>query len=325
MAKFFQHRPKRSTPSNEHIPVMLHQVMDILKPQPGNVVVDCTLGYAGHSAEFLKAISPDGFLIACDLDGLNIPAATEKLSAISTNFYLHHGNFAAIPSVLAAKEIDGCDCLLADLGMSSMQVDNAERGFSFMREGPLDMRMDTSRGRTAAELLNTLSAEEIAKALLEFGDEPDAEKIANAIVRQRETEPLTTTTQLKDLILRDAPVKVNQNPRPGEPSPWQQQIRPTARVFQALRILVNRELANLQELLRVLPWVLRPGGRAIMISFHSGEDRLVKAAFKEGFRSGLYSAISEEFVRPSPIERFQNPRSRSAKVRWAVRAAAVTD
>ncbi|WP_020468189.1 16S rRNA (cytosine(1402)-N(4))-methyltransferase RsmH [Zavarzinella formosa] len=316
----FRRKPQRSTPTNEHIPVMINQVMEILDPRPGEVAVDCTLGFAGHSMEFLKAVGPDGFLIACDLDGLNIPAATEKLAEINSSFHLHHGNFAGLPSVLAEKGFDGCDILLADLGMSSMQVDEAERGFSFMRDGPLDMRMDTSRGRTAAELLMTLPAEELAKAFAEFGDEPEAMRIAEAIVSHRETEPLARTTELKDLIMKAAPVKVIQNPRPGEPSPWQQQIRPTARVFQALRILVNRELASLQELLRVLPWILRPGGRAVMISFHSGEDRLVKAAFKEGMRTGLYSSISEDFVRPSPIERFQNPRSRSAKVRWAIRA-----
>ena len=316
----FRRRPQRSTPVNEHIPVMINQTMEILAPQPGEVAVDCTLGYAGHSSEFLKAISPDGFLIACDLDGNNIPAATEKLSAISPRFHLHHGNFAGLPAVLAEKEFEGCDLLLADLGMSSMQVDDAERGFSFMRDGPLDMRMDTSRGRTAAELLMTLSAEQLAGAFAEFGDEPEAMKISEAIVNHRESEPLTRTGELKDLIMRAAPVKLIQNPREGDPSPWQQQIRPTARVFQALRILVNRELASLQELLRVLPWILRPGGRALMISFHSGEDRLVKVAFRDGLRSGLYSSVSEDFLRASPIERYQNPRSRSAKARWAIRA-----
>ncbi len=313
-------RPKRSTPTDEHVPVMRHQVMDLLAPEAGNIAVDCTLGYAGHAADLLKAIGPTGFLVACDLDGTNIPAAADNLGEISPNFHLHHGNFAGLPAVLAEAGCAECDCLLADLGMSSMQVDDADRGFSFMRDGPLDMRMDASRGRTAAELLKTSSAEELAKAFTEFGDEPEAVKIAEAIVKLREDQPLERTTQLKDLIMQAAPVKVNHNPRPGEPTPRQQEIRPTARVFQALRILVNRELASLQELLRVLPWVMRPGGRAVIISFHSGEDRLVKHAFKEGERSGLYSAISEDFVRPSESERIQNPRSRSAKVRWAIRA-----
>jgi len=313
-------RPKRSTPSNEHVPVMLHQVMDVLAAGPGDIAVDCTLGFAGHAEVILKAVGPTGFLVACDLDGGNIPAAADKLGELGDNFYLHHGNFAGLPAVLSAAGVTGCDCLLADLGMSSMQVDDADRGFSFMRDGPLDMRMDPTRGRTAAELLATLSAEDLAAAFAEFGDEPEAMKIADAIVTQRKSEPLERTTQLKDLIMRAAPVAVNHNPRPGEPTPRQQEIRPTARVFQALRILVNRELASLQELLRVLPWVMNPGGRAVVISFHSGEDRLVKLAFKDGERAGLYSSVSEEFARPSEGERVQNPRSRSAKVRWAIRA-----
>jgi 16S rRNA (cytosine1402-N4)-methyltransferase len=212
--------------------------------------------------------------------------------------------------------------LLADLGMSSMQVDDPERGFSFSRDGPLDMRMDRTRGRTAAELLNSLPETELAAAFRELGDEPQADRIGAAIVRRRAIQPLERTRELMDLILEAAPVAVNPHHRKGEPTPRQQRIRPAARVFQALRIMVNRELANLQELLRVLPWCLRPGGRAAIISFHSGEDRLVKAAFKEGLRTGLYSKISEEPIRPSIGERMENPRSRSAKLRGATRGDA---
>jgi 16S rRNA (cytosine1402-N4)-methyltransferase len=299
---------------------MLDEVLAALDPQPGEVVVDCTLGYAGHAAEFLKRVGPTGRLIGLDLDGANLPPAREKLAAISPNFELHHANFAGFPAALAAAGLHGCDCLLADLGMSSMQVDDAGRGFSFMRDGPLDMRMDRTRGRTAAELLNSLSADELATAFRDLGDEPEAEKIAAAIVRRRETKPIERTRELMELILEAAPVRVNPHPVKGEPTPRQQKIRPTARVFQALRILVNRELANLQELLRVLPWCLWPGGRAAIISFHSGEDRLVKVAFKEGQRTGVYERISEEPVRPSFGERTDNPRARSAKLRWARRS-----
>jgi 16S rRNA (cytosine1402-N4)-methyltransferase len=222
-----------------------------------------------------------------------------------------------LPAALAAAGLDGCDCLLADLGMSSMQVDDPDRGFSFMRDGPLDMRMDRTRGRTAADLLNTLPADELASAFRDLGDEPEAEKIAAAIAHRCSTQPIERTRELMDLVTEAAPVTVNPHPVKGEPTPRQQKIRPTARVFQALRILVNRELANLQELLRVLPWCLRPGGRAAVISFHSGEDRLVKAAFKEGLRAGVYEQICDEPVRSSFGERTDNPRARSAKLRWA--------
>jgi 16S rRNA (cytosine1402-N4)-methyltransferase len=314
-----RHRGRRSTPPGGHRPVLLDEVLAALDPNPGEVVVDCTLGYAGHAAELLRRVGPTGKLIALDLDPTNLPPAREKLAAISPNFQLHHGNFAGFPAALAAAGLGDCDCLLADLGMSSMQVDDADRGFSFTRDGPLDMRMDRTRGRTAAELLNTLPADDIAAALRELGDEPEADKIATAIVHRRSSQPIERTRELMELVMEAAPVKVNPNPLKGEPTVRQQQIRPTARVFQALRILVNRELANLQELLRVLPWCLRPGGRAAVISFHSGEDRLVKTAFKDGQRTGVYERVSEDPVRPTFGERTDNPRARSAKLRWAVR------
>jgi 16S rRNA (cytosine1402-N4)-methyltransferase len=186
----------------------------------------------------------DGRLIAFDLDRDNLPPAEAKLAPIGAVFTLQHGNFAGVSGVLGTLGLDGCDCLLADLGMSSMQVDNAERGFSFSRDGPLDMRMDPSRGRTAADLLNTLPQDDLATAFSELGDEPDADRIAAAIVHRRAIKPLERTRELMDLVLEAAPVRINPHPRKGEPTPRQQQIRPTARVFQALRILVNRELAN---------------------------------------------------------------------------------
>jgi 16S rRNA (cytosine1402-N4)-methyltransferase len=310
-------RPRRSTPHGQHRPVMLDEVLAILDPKPGEVAVDCTLGFAGHAVELLRRVGPTGKLVAIDLDAANLPPACERLAAVGTSFSLHHGNFAGLPAALAMDGLDGCDCLIADLGMSSMQVDDPGRGFSFSRDGPLDMRMDPTRGRTAAELLNTLPADELAAAFRELGDEPEAEKIAAAIVGDRATKSLERTGELAELILRAAPVTINPHPRKGEPTPRQQRIRPVARVFQALRILVNRELANLQELLRVLPWCLRPGGRAVIISFHSGEDRLVKAAFKEGQRTGVYERVSDEPVRPGFAERMENPRARSAKLRWA--------
>jgi 16S rRNA (cytosine1402-N4)-methyltransferase len=313
-------RGRRSTPQGAHRPVLLDDVLAALDPKPGEVVVDCTLGYAGHAVEFLRRIGPTGKLIAFDLDPANLPPAREKLAAISPNFELRHGNFAGFPAALAAAGLDGCDGVLADLGMSSMQVDDADRGFSFMRDGPLDMRMDRTRGRTAAELLNTLTPDDLAAAFRDLGDEPAADQIAAAIAQGRVTKPLERTRELMELVIEAAPVRVNPHPMKGEPTVRQQQIRPTARIFQALRILVNRELANLQELLRVLPWCLRPGGRVAIISFHSGEDRRVKEAFKEGLRSVDYAKVSREPLVADEEEIRRNGRSRSAKLRWARRA-----
>src|SRR5262245_41462509 len=313
-------RGRRNTPLGEHRPVLLGEVLAALWPKPGDVAVDCTLGFAGHAAELLRGVGPTGRLIGLDLDAGNLPRARESLAAISSSFTLRHGNFAGLATALAAEGLDGCECLVADLGMSSMQLDDPGRGFSFARDGPLDMRMDRTRGRTAAELLNSLPAADLAAAFRELGDEPESDRIAAAIVARRQTKPLDRTREMMELVLEAAPLRVNPHHKTREPTPRQQQIRPAARVFEALRILVNRELASRQELLRVLPNCLRPGGRAAIISFHSGEDRLVKAAFKDGFRSGAYEQISDDPVRPGPKERFDNPRARSAKLRWAVRA-----
>lgn len=308
-------RKDRSTPAGEHRPVMLNEVLAVLEPQPGQVVVDCTLGFAGHSAELLRRVGPTGLLIATDLDPDNLPRAREKLEAVGHPFHAHQGNFAGLPAVLAAAGVGRVDAVLADLGMSSMQVDDAERGFSFMRDGPLDMRMDRTRGRTAAELLNTLSADELAAAFRDLGDEPEAEKIAAAVVEQRQSKPLERTKELRELIERVAPVTPLLGPGHG---PIRKQVMlPTTRVFQALRILVNRELANLTQLLRVLPAILKSGGVAGIISFHSGEDRLVKTTFRDGVRAGVYAAASDDPVRPSEQEKLDNPRARSAKLRWA--------
>ena len=306
----------RSTPEGEHRPVLLAEVLAVLEPRPGDVVIDCTLGGAGHAVELLRQIGPTGRLFGFDLDPANLEPARGRLSEVGANFTLHHSNFAGLANVLAAENLRA-DVLLADLGMSSMQVDDVQRGFSFSRDGPLDMRMDPTRGRTAAELLNSLPQSELATAFRELGDEPEADKIAAAIVARRAKQPLTHTRELAELIQHSAPVQIVRGP--GQPTPRQQQIRPAARVFQALRILVNRELANLDHLLRILPDVLAPGGRAAIISFHSGEDRRVKAAFRDGLRAGIYTAVSDEPLRAGFAERQANPRSRSAKLRWARR------
>lgn len=312
---FWRKRVRRSTAAGEHQPVLLTEVLAALDPQPGQIIVDCTLGYAGHTAELLRRVAPDGVVIGTDLDPGNIEPARVRLEAIGGLFALHHANFAGLPSVLAAEGVNGVDGLLADLGMSSMQVDDRERGFSYMRDGPLDMRMDRTRGRTAATLLNTLSQDELAACFRDLGDEPQAEAIAAAIVRARHGQPIERTQELRELIDAAAPVRIDRTP--GAPPERKQRLAPTTRVFQALRILVNRELANLQQLLRVIPQVLKPGGVAAIISFHSGEDRLVKTAFRDGLRAGIYSAIAPDAIRPTFEERRANPRSRSAKLRWA--------
>ncbi len=305
----------RSTPDGEHRSVLHSEVLKVLDPQPGKILVDATLGFAGHAFALLERLGPTGRLIATDLDTGSIPQATEKLETLRFPFQVFHSNFAGLPGVLAQAGVTQVDGLLADLGMSSMQVDDPARGFSFMRDGPLDMRMDRSRGRTAAELVNELSYEELAAAFAEFGDEPHAETIAAAIVLERSTQPLETTKQLRALIDAAAPVQLRLGP--GYPPVHKQKLLPTTRVFQALRILVNRELANLTQLLRVLPSILKPGGTAAIISFHSGEDRLVKTTFRDGLRLGIYAAASGDPIRPGEEEKLANPRSRSAKLRWA--------
>lgn len=310
---------RRSTPAGEHRPVLLDSVVDVLAPWPGAVVVDGTVGWAGHAVELLRRIGPAGRLIGVDLDPENLPRARERLEAVGFPFTLHHGNFAGLPGILAAEGLSAVDLFLADLGMSSMQVDDPERGFSYVRDGPLDMRMDRSRGRSAAQLLRTISEEALRQALHDLGDEPEAARIAAAVVAARNTRPLTRTSELSGIIAAAT------RPSGGEPwrlhpAPGRWNLHPAARAFQALRILVNRENANLEHLLRVLPGCLRPAGKAALITFHSGEDRLVKSAFRNGLRAGLYASIAPEPLRASEAERAANPRARSAKLRWATRS-----
>jgi 16S rRNA (cytosine1402-N4)-methyltransferase len=309
-------RPIRSTPAGQHLPVLLDEVLAALAPQPGGTIVDCTVGFGGHSAALLTRLGSTGRLIGLDLDAGNLPSAQIQLEKTSFPFSLHHSNFAGLQAALAAEGIDQVDGVLADLGMSSMQVDDAERGFSYVRDGPLDMRMDRTRGRPLSELLATVSEEELAQALREFGDEPQAERIARAIVASRGQGSPKRTGELAELIRRTVQGEKTWQLHPSK-GKWN--LHPAALTFQALRILVNRELANLQHLLRVLPTVLGPGGRVAIISFHSGEDRLVKNAFRSGMQAGLYEEISADPIRAGYRERTANPRSRSAKLRWARR------
>jgi 16S rRNA (cytosine1402-N4)-methyltransferase len=308
-------RGQRSTPAGSHRPVMLEEVLNVLQPQAGDLVVDATLGAGGHAEELLRRVGPTGRLIGLDRDAENLPQAQERLVRVGHPFTLHHANFAGLPAVLAADGVAAVDVFLADLGMSSMQVDDPQRGFSYRRDGPLDMRMDRSRGRTAAQLLASLGASELASAFAELGDEPHAERIAAAIVAARQRQPIERTIDLARIIseaVGTRPEEWRLHPTQGK---WN--LHPAARIFQALRLLVNRELDILEQLLRILPTCLRPGGRAALISFHSGEDRQVKGAFRDGLRAGIYAEISPEPLRPSFAERMANPRARSAKLRWA--------
>jgi len=292
-----------------HVPVLLRAVMDALDPRPGQIIVDCTLGLGGHSAAILERIAPDGRLIGIDFDPANIALARETLGKISGAFDLHHGNFAALPTILAEAGLERADAVLADLGVASPQIDDPGRGFSYRRPGPLDMRMDPTRGRSAAAIISQIPQRELESALLELGDETDAPRIAELVVERRKVRPITTTEELMAIVCeaRDFTLKRAAGAK----------LHPAARTFQALRILVNRELANLDRLLTVVPNCLTPGGVIAVISFHSGEDRRVKSAFRDGLRRGIYSQISSDPVVADIAEQKLNPRSRSAKLRWA--------
>jgi 16S rRNA (cytosine1402-N4)-methyltransferase len=295
-----------------HIPVLLSQVLDVLDPRPGQVIVDCTLGLGGHAATILERVRPDGRLIGIDFDPANIELAREHLTKIGSEFHLFHNNFAALPTVLAQAGVDKADGVLADIGVASTQLDDPARGFSFKRHGPLDMRMDSTRGQPASTLVNKMPERELAAALRELGDEEDADEIARLIVERRERRPIQTTRDLMEIVCeaRDFTIERAAGAK----------LHPATRTFQALRILVNRELANLDRLLAVLPDCLKPGGVAAIITFHSGEDRRVKAAFKEGRETGAYAEIAREPLVADDAEVRANGRARSAKLRWARRA-----
>jgi 16S rRNA (cytosine1402-N4)-methyltransferase len=295
-----------------HIPVLMRQVLDALQPRPGKTIVDCTIGLGGHAAELLRRITPGGRLIGIDLDPGNLELAQEALAARpadSGSFTLFNTNFAGLPGVLAQAGLERADGILADLGVASPQIDDPARGFSYRKPGPLDMRMDPTRGKPASHLVNTMPQHELATALKELGDEDDAERIAELIVERRQDQPIETTQDLMALVCeaRDFTLKRAAGAK----------LHPAARTFQALRIMVNREMANLDRLLAVLPDCLAPGGTAAVISFHSGEDRRVKYAFREGLRAGVYADISPDPVIADASEQATNPRSRSAKLRWA--------
>lgn len=318
--KYKEHNPRRyaetvakviasgKTPAGTHRPIMVEEILEVLSPRPGERAVDCTLGHGGHAEQLLVRLQPDGRLLGLDIDPLELPRTEIRLRASGFGpdmFTARRSNFAGLTQALAEVGFAGADVVLADLGVSSMQIDDPARGFSFKLEGPLDMRMNPRRGQPASALLQKLRADALAALLVENADEPHALTLASALTGQF----FPTTTSLAAAIRATLP-RLNKDD-------CELSIR---RVFQALRIAVNDEFSALDTLLRHLPACLNPGGRVAILTFHSGEDRRVKNAFENGARSGAFAQIAREVIRPAPAERHANPRSAPAKLRWARRS-----
>ena len=293
-----------SAPESWHQPVMAEEVLQYLRPRPGGVIVDGTVGSGGHSLSILPALLPDGRLIAVDRDPEALRLARQRLREFEPLVTFVHEDYRHLPAVLDRLGVERVDGFVLDLGMSSLQVDRPERGFSFSAEGPLDMRMNPDDDTTASDLVRRLSAGELTNLFVQFGEERFAARIARRIVEARRRRPLTTTAELADLIRGAVP-----------PAARRGRIHPATRVFQALRIAVNDELAALEALLAALPGRLAPEGRAVILSYHSLEDRLVKRAFASGARDGHWVVLTKKPVVPSSEECVRNPRGRSAKLR----------
>lgn len=315
--KYKEHDPERyaetvakvlssgKTPAGMHRPVMVAEILEILDPHPGQIAVDCTLGHGGHARELLGRIQPGGRLLGLDADPIELTKTETRLRALGfgpESFTARRSNFAGLPRALAEAGMTGADLILADLGISSMQLDDPSRGFSVKLEGPLDMRMNPNRGQPASALLEKIVPEALAGLLTENADEPNARILAQALAGRR-----FPTTSAFSAAIRAALPRLNAEDR-------ELSIR---RVFQALRIAINDEFSALEALLRHLPDSLNPAGQVAILTFHSGEDRRVKKSFEAGLRAGRYAGIAREIVRPSATEIHANPRSSSAKLRWA--------
>ena len=285
-----------------HVPVMIREVLFYLAPKPGELMADCTVGAGGHAIEILKAIQPGGRLIGIDRDAEILEAAARNLAAHAGSFELRHAAFSELDQVLPGQ-VDG---MLFDLGVSSLQLDRPDRGFSFQAEGPLDMRMDPSRGMTAEQVLRRLPEDELARVLREYGEERFARRVARVIKQAIGTTGLHTTRDLAELLERTVR-------RSGK-------IHPATRTFQALRIYVNSELDELADALRKAPGLLKPGGRLVVISYHSLEDRIAKQTLRALAARGVVEILTKKPVRPTPEEVEQNRRSRSARLRAAKRS-----
>ena len=311
---------KGSTPAGMHISIMVREIIDFLQIKPGQTGFDATLGYGGHTKAMLECLKGQGHMYATDVDPIESAKTKKRLADAGFGedvLTIRLQNFCTIDEI--AKEAGGFDFVLADLGVSSMQIDNPDRGFSFKVDGPLDLRLNPEKGISAAERLAQIEEDELAGMLWENSDEPYAEELAHAIVTERKHgKPIDTTTRLREVIeetLSFLPEKEKKDT-----------IKKTCqRTFQALRIDVNREFEVLYEFMEKLPGALKPGGRVAILTFHSGEDKLVKQALKEGYRNGIYADYAKDVIRPSAEECVQNGRARSTKMRWAVRAEEQTD
>jgi 16S rRNA (cytosine1402-N4)-methyltransferase len=303
------------TPAGMHRAICVTEVMDFFKIRPGQVGLDATLGYGGHSLEILKCLQPGGRLYAIDVDPIEVPRTQERLKALGYGedvLLIRRMNFAGIDRIIS--ESGPLDFVLADLGVSSMQLDNPDRGFSFKVEGPLDLRLNPSKGKSAASLLRTISQEKLEALFVANADEPFSRPIAKAILSSlARGAVIETTTQLRTLIA----AALESRPLPTRKDDIKKACQ---RCFQALRIAVNDEFAVLDQFLEKLPDALAPGGKVAVLSFHSGEDRRVKKSLQYFFRAGIYSEIASDPIRPSADECYSNPRARSAKLRWAIKA-----
>lgn len=290
--------------ASAHIPVMPDEVMALLDLPAGGIAVDGTLGMAGHAALMAERLGKHGHLIGIDRDSSSLTEAKKRLASLPLRIDLLQGNFSDIDRILAEVKVAAVDGILLDLGISSFQLDDPQRGFTFKQDGPLDMRMDTSRGTTAAEMVNRLPEAELERIISEWGEERFARRIAKGIVYHRAQERITTTGRLAEIVLKALPHGYTRG-----------RIHPATRTFQALRIAVNDELNGLGAALEKCRSALKPGGRMCVIAFHSLEDRIVKNTFRRWAQEGMGEALTKKPLRPSEAECEANPRSRSARVR----------
>lgn len=307
---------KGSTPAGMHISICVKEIMDFLQIKPGQKGLDCTLGYGGHTLEMLKRLNGQGHLYALDVDPIESVKTKDRLAAQGYGediLSICHLNFAEIDTL--TEKTGPFHFILADLGVSSMQIDNPDRGFSYKREGPLDLRLNPESGISAAERLKEMTREEITGMLVENADEPYAEEISAAIIQaEKRGVQIDTTTKLR-IIIEEALSFVKGDTK-------EEQIKKSCqRTFQALRIDINSEFEVLEALLEKLPEALMAGGRVAILTFHSGEDRLVKKSFKQLFKEGVYQEISADVIRPTAEECSRNPRARVAKLRWAIKSS----